>query len=134
MAVHLWEKWYLRSAEATWNVSWRHHSPTTVPLSLGLGRIFDRPGGIPPLSFFVTGPWMVYRRYAPFAPQSTVNFGMTMAFPWFRLWRPRTRRNNIEQAGLLTLIISAVAEDGRFVIWSLRIGIGLLEDMRNPGW
>jgi hypothetical protein len=86
LALHLWEKWYLRSAEATWSMGWRRHSPTTLPLSVGLGRTLDRPGGLPPLSFYVTGQWMVYRQFAPITPQTTVNFGMTMAFPWFRLW------------------------------------------------
>jgi hypothetical protein len=82
-ALHLWEKWYLRSAEATWIVGWHHHSPTLLPLSLGLGRTFVH-RGLPPMSFFVTGQWTLYRQFAPIAPQTTVNFGMTMAFPQFR--------------------------------------------------
>jgi hypothetical protein len=86
LALHLWEKWYLRSAEATWSMGWRHNSPTTLPLSVGLGRTFDRPGGLPPLSFFVTGQWMLYRQFAPIAPQTTVNLGLTMAFPWYKFW------------------------------------------------
>jgi hypothetical protein len=82
-ALHLWGEWYLRSAEATWIVGWHHHSPTLLPLSLGLGRTFVRQG-LPPMSFFVTGQWMLYRQFAPIAPQTTVNFGITMAFPQFR--------------------------------------------------
>jgi hypothetical protein len=82
-ALHLWEKWYLRSAEANWTMGWHRHSPTLLPLSLGLGRTFVRPG-LPPMSFFVTGQWMLYRQFAPIAPQTTINFGMTMAFPQFR--------------------------------------------------
>ena len=82
-ALHLWEKWYLRSAEANWIMGWHHHSPTMLPLSLGLGRTFVR-RGLPPMSFFVTGQWMLYRQFAPIAPQTTINFGMTMAFPQFR--------------------------------------------------
>jgi hypothetical protein len=86
-AFHLWGKWYLRSAEANWTMGWHHHSPTMLPLSLGLGRTFVRQG-LPPMSFFVTGQWMLYRRFAPIAPQTTVNFGMTMAFPQLRdFWR-----------------------------------------------
>jgi len=85
-ALHLWEKWYLRSAEATWMVGWHRHSPTTLPISLGIGRTFDRPGGLPPMSFFVTGQWTLYRQFAQITPQTPVNFGMTMAFPWYRLW------------------------------------------------
>jgi hypothetical protein len=82
-AFHLWDKWYLRSAEATWSMGWRRGSPTMLPLSMGLGRTFVR-NGLPPMSFFVTGQWMLYRHYAPQAPQTTINFGMTVAFPEFR--------------------------------------------------
>jgi hypothetical protein len=85
LALHLWEKWYLRSAEATWAMGWRRHYPTTLPLSIGLGRTFVRPN-LPPMSFFVTGQWMVYRQFAPISPQTTINFGMTMAFPGLREW------------------------------------------------
>jgi len=79
-ALHLWDKWYLRSAEANWSIGWHHHSPTTLPLSLGLGRTLVRPG-LPPMSLFVTGTWMAYRDYAPIAPQTAINFGATVAFP-----------------------------------------------------
>jgi hypothetical protein len=85
MALHLWGKWYLRSAEATWQMGWRRHSPTTLPLSVGLGRTFVRPG-LPPMSFFVTGQWSAYRQYAPVTAQTTVNFGLTIGFPDFREW------------------------------------------------
>jgi hypothetical protein len=83
LALHLWDKWYLRSAEANWTMGWRRHSSTMLPLSLGLGRTFVRPG-LPPMSFFVTGQWMLYRQYAPIAPQTTINFGLTVAFPDLR--------------------------------------------------
>jgi hypothetical protein len=85
LAVHLWGKWYLRSAEATWNMGWHRHAPTTMPLSLGIGRTFVRPG-LPPMSFFAGGQWTVYRQYAPITPQTTINFGMTVAFPQLRAW------------------------------------------------
>jgi hypothetical protein len=62
-ALHLWGKWYLRSAEANWIVGWHRHSPTTLPLSIGLGRTLVR-SGLPPMSFFITGQWMLYRQYA----------------------------------------------------------------------
>lgn len=85
-ALHLWDKWYLRSAEATWSMSWHRHSPTLLPLSMGIGRTFVRPS-LPPMSFFVTGEWMLYRQFGPIAPQTTVNFGMTIAFPQLsNLW------------------------------------------------
>ncbi len=83
IAIHLWEKWYLRSAEANWTIGLRRHSPTMLPISLGIGRTFVRPG-LPPMSFFVTGQWMMYNQFAPIAPQTGINFGLTMAFPQYR--------------------------------------------------
>jgi hypothetical protein len=85
MALHLFGKWYLRSAEATWAIGWHHNTSTTMPLSLGLGRTIVYPG-IPPMSFFAGGQWMVYRQFAPIVAQNTINFGMTIAFPQFRDW------------------------------------------------
>lgn len=85
VALHLYDKWYLRSAEATWLMGWHHQSPTTVPLGVALGRTFVRPG-LPPMSFFVGGQWTVYRQFAPVTPQTTVNLGMTIAFPELKIW------------------------------------------------
>jgi hypothetical protein len=83
IALHLYGKWYLRSAEANWMIGWRRHSPTTLPLSIGIGRTFVRLG-LPPMSFFVTGQWTAYRQFAPVTAQTTINFGLTMAFPELR--------------------------------------------------
>jgi hypothetical protein len=83
LALHLWHEWYLRSAEANWTMGWHRHAPTMLPLSVGIGRTLVRPD-LPPMSLFVTGQWMVYRQYAPFAPQTTINFGVTVAFPQLR--------------------------------------------------
>lgn len=83
--VHLWRNWYLRSADATWTSGWRTHSSTMLPLSLGIGRVMVRPG-LPPLNFYVAGQWMVYRQFAPIAPQTSVTLGMTVAFPELRQW------------------------------------------------
>jgi hypothetical protein len=85
LALHLWDKWYLRSAEANWTVGWHRHSPTVLPLSVGLGRTIVRPH-LPPMSFFVTGQWTVYRQFAPIVPQTTINFGMTVGFPQLIRW------------------------------------------------
>jgi hypothetical protein len=80
LALHLWDKWYLRSAEANWSMGWHRHSATILPLSVGIGRTLVRPG-LPPMSLFVTGQWMAYRQFAQLAPQTTINFGITIAFP-----------------------------------------------------
>ena len=84
-ALHLFGKWYLRSAEANWQMGWHRHAPTALPLSLGIGRTIVRPG-LPPMSFFVTVQWSLYRQFAPVTPQTTINFGMTIGFPDFRPW------------------------------------------------
>jgi hypothetical protein len=60
-------------------------NPTMLPLSLGVGRVMVRPG-LPPFNFYVSGQWMVYRQFSPIAPQTSVNFGIVVAFPELRAW------------------------------------------------
>jgi hypothetical protein len=84
--LHVWRGWYVRSAESTWMFNWHQHSATTLPISFGVGDIVVRPG-LPPLNLYVSGQWMVYRQFAPILSQTTVTFGLTMAFPQLRkLW------------------------------------------------
>ncbi len=78
--------WYVKSADATWSVNWQHGSATLLPVSFGIGRVFLREG-MPPLNLFVSGEWMAYRQNAPMAAQTTVRFGVTVAFPEFRPWK-----------------------------------------------
>jgi hypothetical protein len=82
---HLWRGLYAKSADATWAYDWRNGSALTIPLSFGLGWVILRPG-LSPINVFVTGEWMAYRHDAPVAPQTTVRFGMTVAFPQWRPW------------------------------------------------
>jgi hypothetical protein len=77
---------YLKSADATWGVNWRRGTSTTIPISFGIGNVIVREG-LPPINLFVSGEWMAYRQFAPVAPQTTVRFGMTMAFPEWRPWK-----------------------------------------------
>ena len=77
--------WYVKSADASWTVGWRHGTATQLPLSFGIGRVLVREGW-PPINFFVSGEWMAYRQFAPVAPQTTIRFGMTVAFPQFSPW------------------------------------------------
>jgi hypothetical protein len=76
---------YIKSADSTWTISWQHHTATVIPVSFGIGKVLIREG-LPPLNFFVTGEWTAYRQFAPIAPQTTVRFGLTVAFPDFRPW------------------------------------------------
>jgi hypothetical protein len=84
--VHLWRGLYVKSADATWSFGWRDGTPQTVPVSLGFGWIFLR-AGLPPVNVFVSGEWMAHRENTPIAPQTTVRFGLTIAFPDLRPWR-----------------------------------------------
>ena len=83
---HLWRGLYVKSADATWAFGERAGSATLLPLSLGLGYVIPREGS-PPINVFVSGQWMAYRQDAPVAPQTTVRFGMTIAFPEWTRWK-----------------------------------------------
>jgi hypothetical protein len=82
---HLWKGLYVKSADASWSFGWHDGSPTTLPISLGLGYVIPREDA-PPFNFFVSGEWMAHRENAPVAPQTTVRFGLTVAFPELTPW------------------------------------------------
>jgi hypothetical protein len=82
---YLGRGFYVKSADSTWARGWHDGAPTTLPLSLGLGWVKLRQGQ-PPINLFVSGEWMAYRRNAPVAPQTTVRFGVTVAFPDLSPW------------------------------------------------
>jgi hypothetical protein len=85
--AYLGKGFYVKSADATWALNWHRGTPTTLPLSLGLGYVLLRDGEqVPFINFFVSGEWMAYRQFAPTAPQTAVRFGLTMAFPDWRPW------------------------------------------------
>jgi len=74
--------WYVKSSDSTWTVNWRHGSSTTIPISLGFGRVFKFEG----LQFnpWVSGEWTAYRQYTKVTnvtPTYTVRFGVTLLFP-----------------------------------------------------
>ncbi len=75
--------WYVKSADSTWTVNWRHGSSTTIPVSLGCGRVWKFAG--PEVNTWVSGEWMAYRQYAGITPMYTVRFGLTLLFPHFEL-------------------------------------------------
>src|SRR5512147_1873107 len=76
--VHVWQGLYVKSADASWAIGWHEGAARTFPLSFGLGYVLLR-GDAPPLNFFVSGDWLVYRETAPLAAQTTVRFGLTVA-------------------------------------------------------
>src|SRR5208282_2803631 len=71
--------WYVKSADSTWTVNWRHGSSTTIPISLGFGRVWKFEGM--QLNPWVSGEWTAYRQYSAIAPMYTVRFGVTLLFP-----------------------------------------------------
>jgi hypothetical protein len=85
LLAHLWRGLYVKSADASWTIGWHEGALRTFPLSFGLGYVFLRDDA-PPLNLFVSGEWLVYREHAPVAPQTTVRFGLTVAFPDWRPW------------------------------------------------
>jgi hypothetical protein len=76
---------YVKSADSTWTNSWGDDKSTTIPLSFGIGYVWLREAS-PPVNLFVSGEWMAYRQDARVAPQTSVRFGITMAFPNWRPW------------------------------------------------
>jgi len=77
--LSLWDGWYLRSADTTWIYGWRSHSPSLLPLSLGVGRVLVHPG-LPSLNFYVAGEWMAYHQNVAIASKWSVTFGVTIGF------------------------------------------------------
>jgi len=71
--------WYVKSSDSTWTVNWRHRSSTTIPISLGFGRVWKFEGL--QLNPWVSGEWTAYRQYTKITPMYTVRFGLTLLFP-----------------------------------------------------
>ena len=75
--------WYVKSSDSTWTLNWRHGSSTTIPVSVGFGRVWKFAG--PELNTWVSGEWTAYRQYAGITPMYTVRFGLTLLFPRLEL-------------------------------------------------
>ena len=75
----LGDGWYVKSSDSTWTVNWRHGTSTTMPISLGFGRVWKFTGFS--LNPWVSGEWSAYRQYTGIAPMYTVRFGLTLLFP-----------------------------------------------------
>ena len=83
--AYLGKGFYVKSADASWTMGWHAGTATILPISLGLGWVYVREGA-PPINLFVSGEWTAYRQFSPVAPQTTVRFGLTVAFPDYRPW------------------------------------------------
>jgi hypothetical protein len=83
--AYLGRGFYVKSADATWARGWNDDQSTLLPVSLGIGHVTVREGW-PPINVFVSGEWMAWRDDAPVAPEWSVTFGLTLAFPQWRPW------------------------------------------------
>jgi len=81
----IWRGLYVKSADSTWSFGWHDGAPKLVPVSLGLGYVIVREGS-PSINVSVSGEWTAYRENAPIAPQTTVRFALSIAFPQLRPW------------------------------------------------
>jgi hypothetical protein len=83
ISYSLGDGWYVKSADSTWTVNWRHGTSTTLPISLGLGRVWKVSGL--QLNTWTSGEWTTYRQNTNITPLYTFRFGVTLLFPDFYL-------------------------------------------------
>jgi hypothetical protein len=72
--------WYLKSADATWKINYRHHTSTEIPLSAGFGKVWKFGEGYAIDTSF-SAEWMVYRQFDPQTEQFTLRFGVSLLLP-----------------------------------------------------
>jgi hypothetical protein len=84
LSYQLGHGWYVRSSDAIWNFNLRHATSTRIPLSAGLGKVWNLSSGMA-INGSAAGEWMVYRQFAPRAEQFTLKFQLTLLFPTVEL-------------------------------------------------
>jgi hypothetical protein len=75
--------WYVKSADSTWTINWRHNTSTTIPVSLGVGNVYKTEGS--ELNPWIAFEWTAYHQYAGITPKYTIRFGFTLLFPHLEL-------------------------------------------------
>jgi len=72
--------WYVNSSDATWTFNLRHNTSTQIPLSLGLGKVwnFSRPYAA---NFSVVGQWMAYHQFSDKYSQFSLVFQVGLLLP-----------------------------------------------------
>ena len=76
--------WYLKSADANWRINFRHNSSTQIPLSIGLGKVWNVAEGYS-VNAAVSGEWMAYRQFSTQTEQFTLNFSVNLLLPQLQL-------------------------------------------------
>jgi hypothetical protein len=72
--------WYLKSADANWKINFRHKSSTEIPLSAGIGKVWNVGQGCS-INAAISGEWMVYRQFSSQTEQFTLNFQLSLLLP-----------------------------------------------------
>ena len=76
--------WYLKSADATWKINYRHNTSTEIPLSAGVGKVWKFGEGYA-IDTSVSAEWMVNRQFDPQTEQFTLRFGVSLLLPQVEL-------------------------------------------------
>jgi hypothetical protein len=76
--------WYLKSSDANWRINFRHKSSTEIPLSAGLGKVWNVGVGSS-INAAVSGEWMAYRQFSTQTEQFTLNFQVSLLLPQLEL-------------------------------------------------
>ena len=82
-SYRLGQGWYVKSTDSVWTINWRHKTPTTIPVSLGVGKIWQLDGQM--IDTWVSGERMAYEQSTAVTPMWTVRFGLNFIFPEFVL-------------------------------------------------
>jgi hypothetical protein len=84
LTYRLSHEWYLRSSDATWTFNLRHNTSTTIPISAGLGKIWELSEGYS-LDTSISGEWMLYRKFVNQTEQFSINFQVSLLLPKLHL-------------------------------------------------
>ena len=76
--------WYLKSADANWKINFRHKSSTEIPLSAGIGKVWNVGQGYS-INAALSGEWMAYRQFSSQTEQFTLNFQLSLLLPQLEL-------------------------------------------------
>jgi len=82
-SYRLGQGWYVKSTDSVWTINWRHGTPTTIPVSLGMGKIWQLDRQM--IDTWVSGERMAYEQSTAVTPMWTVRFGLNFLFPEFVL-------------------------------------------------
>ena len=76
--------WYLKTADANWKINFRHKSSTEIPLSAGIGKVWNVGQGFS-INAAISGEWMAYRQFSSQTEQFTLNFQLSLLLPQLEL-------------------------------------------------